>query len=53
MTTTTIKGQFTQGDAQKMKKPNKQKIVFFGNDLPRISPDLKFEGHTPNRQGAI
>jgi len=53
MTTATIKGQFTQGKGQSMKKPNKQKIVFFGNDLPRISPDLKFEGYTPKRQGAI
>ena len=53
MTTTTIKGQFTQGSMQKIKKPNKQKIVFFGNDLPRIDGIYKANGRTLPKLGAI
>lgn len=52
MSITTARGQWLQGQPQKIKLPNKQKQVLFDNDMPSISPDFKYSGHTPKRQGA-
>ncbi len=52
MSTSNLKGQFLQGDAYKIKKPSKHKQVFFSTDMPRMSPDFRYDGHSPNRQGA-
>ncbi len=52
MVTTRFVGQFIQGKEHKINKPSKHKQVFFADNLPRMSPDFRYDGHSPNRQGA-
>jgi len=51
--TTTIKGQFTQGSMQKIKKPNKQKMVTYDSGMPRIDALYRINGHILPKRGAI
>lgn len=53
MSTITIKGQFTQGETQRIKKPNKQRPIMFDSDMPRIEASFKTNGHILPKRGAI
>lgn len=53
MNTVVLKGQFLQGQVQKIKKPDKVRPVMFDSDMPRIDAPYKTNGHVLPKRGAI